>query len=170
MAQPADRRCDHPRGPYDGVAGGCRRKDGGSKFLYRTRPATNGSPSRSRDGSNNGSNNSRSRHFCPSCTLSWGDEDFEDRLLEALDQCSELIVLLTPEALQRPYVWMELGAVWKTRKRASVILYRLAVEDLRKRSEVPLFLLKSELIAINRDTERFLKQLQARFRASRTRR
>jgi hypothetical protein len=99
-----------------------------------------------------------------------GDEDFEDRLLEALDQCSELIVLLTPEALQRPYVWMELGAVWKTRKRASVILYRLAVEDLRKRSEVPLFLLKSELIDINRDTERFLKQLQARFRASRTRR
>jgi hypothetical protein len=108
--------------------------------------------------------------FLSELHIKLGDEDFEDRLLEALDQCSELIVLLTPEALQRPYVWMELGAVWKTRKRASVILYRLAVEDLRKRNEVPLFLLKSELIDINRDTERFLKQLQARFRASRTRR
>jgi TIR domain-containing protein len=99
-----------------------------------------------------------------------GDEDFEDRLLEALEQCSELIVLLTPEALQRPYVWMELGAVWVTHKRASVILYRLTVEDLRKRSGVPLFILKSELIDINRDTEHFLEQLQARFRSSRTRR
>jgi len=108
--------------------------------------------------------------FLSELHIKLGDEDFEDRLLEALDQCSELIVLLTPEALQRPYVWMELGAVWMTRKRASVILYRLALEDLRKRSEVPLFLLKGELIDINRDTERFLKQLQARFRPSRTRR
>jgi hypothetical protein len=99
-----------------------------------------------------------------------GDEDFEDRLLEALEQCSELIVLLTPEALQRPYVWMELGAIWVTHKRASFILYRLTVEDLRKRSGVPLFILKSELIDINRDTEHFLEQLQARFRPSRTRR
>ena len=108
--------------------------------------------------------------FLSELHIKLGDEDFEDRLLEALDQCSELIVLLTPEALQRPYVWMELGAVWETRKRASVILYRLTVEDLRKRSEVPLFLLKGELIDINRDTERFLKELEARFRASRTRR
>jgi hypothetical protein len=108
--------------------------------------------------------------FLSELHIKLGDEDFEDRLLEALDQCSELIVLLTPEAVQRPYVWMELGAVWKTRKRASVILYRLTVEDLRNRSEVPLFLLKGELIDINRDTERFLKQLEARFRGSRTRR
>ncbi len=46
--------------------------------------------------------------FLSELHIKLGDEDFEDRLLEALDQCSELIVLLTPEALQRPYVWMEI--------------------------------------------------------------
>ncbi len=32
-------------------------------------------------------------------------EDFEERILQALDRANELLVLLTPWSLNRPYVW-----------------------------------------------------------------
>lgn len=37
-------------------------------------------------------------------------EDFEEKILSFLGKSHELIVLLTPWALDRPYVWAELGA------------------------------------------------------------
>lgn len=37
-------------------------------------------------------------------------DDFEERILEFLEKANELLVLLTPWALDRPYVWAELGA------------------------------------------------------------
>ncbi len=36
-------------------------------------------------------------------------EDFEEKILTALDRANEMIVLLTPWSLKRPYVWMRLG-------------------------------------------------------------
>ena len=93
-----------------------------------------------------------------------GDTDFEERLREALEQCAELVVLLTPEALDRRYVWMEIGAVWGARKRISAILYRITVKDLRHRPGVPVSLLKSNLVDINQDADRFLAQLGRRLR------
>jgi hypothetical protein len=36
-------------------------------------------------------------------------EDFEDRILAALIQAKELLVLLTPWSLSRLYVWAEIG-------------------------------------------------------------
>ena len=38
--------------------------------------------------------------------------DFEEDIRDFLDQADELVVLLTPWALERPYVWIELGAAW----------------------------------------------------------
>ena len=35
--------------------------------------------------------------------------DFEDDILAFLDKADELVVLITPWALDRPYVWAELG-------------------------------------------------------------
>jgi hypothetical protein len=35
---------------------------------------------------------------------------FEDEIRDAVDSCDELVVLLTPEALERAYVWVEVGA------------------------------------------------------------
>src|ERR1700737_1813382 len=34
--------------------------------------------------------------------------EFEEEILESLDKAHELIVLLTPWALERPYIWAEL--------------------------------------------------------------
>jgi len=39
-------------------------------------------------------------------------EDFEEEILGALDRCREVLVLLTPWSLQRPYVWAEIGVAW----------------------------------------------------------
>jgi hypothetical protein len=36
-------------------------------------------------------------------------ENFESKIRTALNQADELLVLLTPWALGRPYVWAELG-------------------------------------------------------------
>jgi TIR domain len=91
-----------------------------------------------------------------------GDEDFQERLREALEQCSELVVLLTPEAMDRRYVWTEIGAVWGARKRVSGILYRMTVDDLRRVSGVPVMLLKSNLVDINSGADRFIAQLGRR--------
>ena len=38
--------------------------------------------------------------------------DFEHDILAFLKKAHELVVLLTPWALDRPYVWAELGAAW----------------------------------------------------------
>lgn len=40
-------------------------------------------------------------------------DDFEERIIEAAQRCEELLVLLTPWALEKSrYVWMEIGAFW----------------------------------------------------------
>ncbi len=49
--------------------------------------------------------------------------DFEEDILTFLDKAHELLVLLTPWALDRPYVWAELGAAW--------------VKELSTRKEMP---------------------------------
>lgn len=36
--------------------------------------------------------------------------DFEDAILAFLSKADELVVLLTPWALDRPYIWAEIGA------------------------------------------------------------
>jgi len=36
--------------------------------------------------------------------------DFEEAILASLDKADELVVLLTPWALDRPYIWAEIGA------------------------------------------------------------
>ena len=36
-------------------------------------------------------------------------------IISALKTANELIVLVTPWALKRPYIWMEIGAAWSSR-------------------------------------------------------
>ena len=59
-------------------------------------------------------------------------DDFEDRILEALEEAQELVVLLTPWALSRPYVWAEIGAAWGRRIPIIAILYGLTAGDTVK--------------------------------------
>lgn len=90
-------------------------------------------------------------------------EDFEERILHALDQANELLVLLTPWSLKRPYVWAEIGAAWGRRTPIVGVLYGLAPEELHTQAGVPILIKRRDLIDINQ-FDQYLSQLQNRIR------
>jgi hypothetical protein len=79
-------------------------------------------------------------------------EDFEERVLAFLEQAHELLVLLTPWALDRPYVWAEIGAAWGRRIPIVGILHGMTATELQS---------KRDLLDIN-DIEVYFEQLRAR--------
>ncbi|MEK6302007.1 MAG: toll/interleukin-1 receptor domain-containing protein [Acidobacteriota bacterium] len=76
-------------------------------------------------------------------------EDFEQNILSFLDRAHELVVLLTPWSLDRPYVWAELGAAWSRRIPIIGILVGMTATELQLREGIPLFLKKRDLLDIN---------------------
>jgi len=84
-------------------------------------------------------------------------QDFEERILAAIDQANELLVPLTPWSLDRPYVWSEIGAAWGKRMPIIGILYGHTPEQLIAREGIPLFLKKRDLIDINCIDEYFFQ-------------
>lgn len=89
--------------------------------------------------------------------------DFEEDILAFLGRAHELVVLMTPWALDRPYVWAELGAAWGRRIPIVVLLLGLSPSELQARPGVPVFLKRRNLIELN-EIEMYLKQLRARVR------
>ena len=88
-------------------------------------------------------------------------DDFEERILEFLEKANELLVLLTPWALDRPYVWAELGAAWARRIPIIGVLQGLSAAELQSRESIPIFLKKRDLIDIN-DVDRYFAELATR--------
>lgn len=87
-------------------------------------------------------------------------DDFEKVILKELRTSNELIVLLTPWALERPYVWLEIGAAWMIDIRIIGVLYGISFEDLSN-SKSPILIKKNNLIQIN-DFDKYLEQLKER--------
>ena len=87
--------------------------------------------------------------------------DFEEDILQWLERTHELVVLLTPWALERPYVWSELGAAWGRRKRIVGLLHGVTPGDLQTRPGTPVYLKKRNLIQLN-DIDQYLAELRAR--------
>jgi hypothetical protein len=90
--------------------------------------------------------------------------EFEDRLLKSLEDADELVVLLTPWAMDRKYVWMEIGAAWGRRLPIVVLLHGLTVEELQSRPGVPVLLKQRDSISLN-DVDRYLAELKRRVTA-----
>jgi TIR domain len=88
-------------------------------------------------------------------------DDFEERILEFLDKADELLVLLTPWALDRPYVWAELGVAWGRRIPIVGVLYGMTAADLQARPGMPIFLKRRDLIDINA-IEQYFEELARR--------
>ena len=87
--------------------------------------------------------------------------DFEEDILEFLQQAHELVVLLTPWALERPYVWAEIGAAWGRRIPIVALLLGITAAELQIRPGIPVLLKKRDLLELN-DIEVYLEQLAAR--------
>jgi hypothetical protein len=91
-------------------------------------------------------------------------DDFENRILESLDRANELVVLITPWALDRPYVWAELGAAWLRRLPIVGVLHGVSPRELQERPGIPVFLKSRDLLDIN-EMDVYLRQLAARIDA-----
>ena len=89
--------------------------------------------------------------------------DFEEDILSYLERADELVVLLTPWALDRPYVWAEIGAAWGRRIPIVALLLGLTPSELQSRPGVPVLLKKRDLIQLN-EVDIYLQQLSARVR------
>jgi hypothetical protein len=91
-------------------------------------------------------------------------EKFEDRLLRALDECAEHVILLSPSAITRPYVWMELGAAWVLKRKVIGILNGISVRELRAFDGMPNLIVDLNLIDSRSqlDMEKFSRELGTR--------
>lgn len=73
------------------------------------------------------------------------------------------MVLFTPWALDRPYVWAEIGAAWGRRIPIVALLLGLRSAELQTRPGIPVLLKKRDLLQLN-EIEVYLDQLAARIR------
>ena len=87
--------------------------------------------------------------------------DFEEDILDFLERAHELVALLTPWALDRPYVWAELGAAWGRRIPIVALLLGITPSELQKRPGTPVFLKKRDLLQLN-EVDKYLEQLSVR--------
>jgi hypothetical protein len=90
--------------------------------------------------------------------------EFEEDIRDFLDKANELLVLFTPWALDRPYVWIEIGAAWQRRIPIVVILQGLSAKDFQAHPNAPVFLKKRDIIRLN-EIDKYLKQLAGRSRS-----
>ena len=89
--------------------------------------------------------------------------DFEEDILNFLERAHELVVLLTPWALERPYVWAEIGAAWGRRIPIVALLLGITATELQSKPGIPVLLKKRDLLQLN-EVEVYLDQLSGRIR------
>jgi hypothetical protein len=87
--------------------------------------------------------------------------DFEDVILSSLNKADELVVLLTPWALKRPYIWAEIGACWGRGIPIVGLLHGMTSAEFQSQPEFPVFLKKRDLIELNK-IDTYLIQLKQR--------
>ena len=87
--------------------------------------------------------------------------DFEEDILHFLARAHEMVVLITPWSLDRPYVWAEIGAAWGRRIPIVALLLGITPAELQARPGIPLLLKKRDLLQLN-EVETYFDQLAAR--------
>lgn len=86
---------------------------------------------------------------------------FEQDILEALRRANEFVVLVTPWALQRPYVWLEIGAAWLRGIPIIVLLLGLTATEFQERANIPAALKERNLLSLN-NADRYFTELAER--------
>lgn len=87
--------------------------------------------------------------------------NFEEKIITALNQADELLVLLTPWALDHPYIWSELGVAWGRKLPIAGILHGMSVTELLSKPNIPIYLKAENLRELN-DIDSYFKQLSVR--------
>ena len=78
-----------------------------------------------------------------------------------MEKAHEFVVLFTPWALERPYVWAEIGAAWLRQIPIVVLLLGMTATEFQALPNAPVFLKKRDIIRLN-DIDTYLNQLGTR--------
>jgi hypothetical protein len=85
----------------------------------------------------------------------------DDELKAALNDADELLVLLTPTALERRYVWLEIGVAWGRGIRIAGVLYGVSTAELAAGDGTPAFMSDILLRDLN-EFESYAEELSKR--------
>lgn len=88
-----------------------------------------------------------------------GGDKIPDEIRRAIIQADELIVLLTPESVDRAWVLLEIGAAWGRKQNVRIVAVLCHVDYDR----IPAMIENRKVISIN-DFDRYLDELQSRMR------
>lgn len=88
-------------------------------------------------------------------------EIFEEEIRDVLNRADELLVLLTPWALDRPYIWSEVGVAWGRKLPIIGVLHGMTTAELQSNPRIPVYLKGDNLLEIN-DLELYFTQLKKR--------
>jgi len=91
--------------------------------------------------------------------------NFEDDILVALRSAKELVVLITPWAITRPYVWMEIGAAWYKDIPIIVLLLGVTASEFQEKAIIPVALKQRNLLPLNH-VDRYITELAERINGS----
>lgn len=94
--------------------------------------------------------------FLDDADLARGD-DFEKEIRLAAKASREIIVLLTPWALSRAFIWLEIGAFWGSGKRIVGVLHGLSPKDVGSSKKLPIVIKKTDLLVLNEIDSYFLQ-------------
>jgi hypothetical protein len=84
-----------------------------------------------------------------------GGDDIPERLRAEIERSAEVLVLLTPVSVNRPWVLLEVGAAWKVDKWIVPICYHVEAD------KIPSILAKRKAYWLN-DFDRYLEDLRRR--------
>lgn len=88
-------------------------------------------------------------------------DDFEDKIINAVGDCTELVVLFTPTARDRKYVWLEIGMFLGARKRIVAALYGVRKEEIASDQLTPVALKRIDSVDLN-EIDSYLSQVRRR--------
>jgi len=88
-------------------------------------------------------------------------DDFEEKIIDAAADCTELVVLFTPTARDRKYVWIEIGMFLGVRKRIVGVLYGVKKEEISSDQFRPVVLKRIDSVDLN-DVDTYFGQLSRR--------
>jgi hypothetical protein len=86
--------------------------------------------------------------------------DFAEEILKFMEKAHELVVLLTPWALERSHVWAEIGAAWGRRIPIVALLLGVTAAELETRHGLAI-LKQRNLLQLN-EIGKYLDELSAR--------
>jgi TIR domain len=98
--------------------------------------------------------------FLDQADVDHGD-DFDHKIRKATRASKEMIVLITPWAIDRPFVWLEMGAFWGSGKRIVALLHGLTAKEVATNERLPVVLKRIDLLQLN-EVGGYFSQLRRR--------